>query len=51
LLPLVTAAIFLHEQLFARRHERLLREATTRRRRPTAASGPFGPAAAPTLAR
>jgi predicted metal-dependent phosphoesterase TrpH len=49
-LPLVTAGVFLHEQLFARRHERLLLEATTRRR-PRAASGPFGPAAAPTLAR
>jgi predicted metal-dependent phosphoesterase TrpH len=51
LLPLVTAAIFAHEQMFARRHDRLLREATTRRHRPRAASGPFGPAAAPTLAR
>lgn len=51
LLPLVTAGIFLHEQLFARRHDRLLRDATTRRRRRSAASGPFGPAAAPTLAR
>lgn len=51
LLPLVTAAIFVHEQLFARRHDRLFRDATTRRRRPSAASGPFGPAAAPTLAR
>lgn len=51
LLPLVTAAIFVHEQLFARRHDQLLRDATTRRRRSSAASGPFGPAAAPTLAR
>jgi len=49
-LPLVTAYVFAHEQLFARRHERLLREAGERRR-PRAASGPFGPAAAPTLAR
>lgn len=51
LLPLVTAWIFVHEQLFARRHDRLFRDATTRRRRSSAASGPFGPAAAPTLAR
>lgn len=51
LLPLVTAWVFWHEQHFARRHDRLLREATTRPRRPSAASGPFGPAAAPTLAR
>jgi len=51
LLPLVTAWIFLHEQLFARRHDRLFRDATTRRRGRSAASGPFGPAAAPTLAR
>jgi predicted metal-dependent phosphoesterase TrpH len=51
LLPLVTAAVFVHEQLFARRHDRLFRHATTRRRRPSAASGPFGPAAAPTVAR
>lgn len=50
-LPLVTAWVFVHEQLFARRHDRLLREAGIRRRRPRAASGPFGPAAAPTLAR
>jgi predicted metal-dependent phosphoesterase TrpH len=49
-LPLVTAYVFAHEQLFARRHERRLREAGERRR-PRAASGPFGPAAAPTLAR
>jgi hypothetical protein len=50
LLPLVTAYVFAHEQLFARRHERLLREATERPR-PRTARGPFGPAAAPTLAR
>ena len=50
LLPLVTAGVFLHEQLFARRHERRLQGATTRRR-PRAASGPFGPAAAASLAR
>ena len=49
-LPLVTAYVFVHEQIFARRHERWLREAGERRR-PRAASGPFGPAAAPTLAR
>jgi predicted metal-dependent phosphoesterase TrpH len=49
-LPLVTAYVFAHEQLFARRHERLLREATERPR-PRTARGPFGPAAAPTLAR
>lgn len=50
LLPLVTACIFVHEQLFARRHDRLFRDAT-RRRRPERRVGPFGPAAAPTLAR
>ena len=50
LLPLVTACVFAHEQLFARRHERLLREATERQD-PRTARGPFGPAAAPTLAR
>ena len=49
-LPLVTAYVFAHEQLFARRHERLLREATERQQ-PRTARGPFGPAAAPTLAR
>lgn len=49
-LPLVTAYVYVHEQLFARRHGRLLREATERPR-PRAARGPFGPAAAPTLAR
>lgn len=50
LLPLVTAYVFAHEQLFARRHDRLLR-AATERPRPRAARGPFGPAAAPNLAR
>jgi predicted metal-dependent phosphoesterase TrpH len=50
LLPLVTAYLFTHEQLFARRHERLLRQATERQQ-PSTARGPFGPAAAPTFAR
>jgi predicted metal-dependent phosphoesterase TrpH len=45
LLPLVTAGLFLHEQLFARRHERALAASRPRRRGP-AESGPFGPAAA-----
>ena len=49
LLPLVTACIFVHEQAFARRHERALQQVTTRRPRPRAASGPFGPAPAPSL--
>jgi len=49
LLPLATAAIFLHEQLFARRQERAL--VGSRRRRGPQASGPFGPAAAPHPAR
>jgi predicted metal-dependent phosphoesterase TrpH len=50
LLPLVTAYVFAHEQLFARRQERLLLQALDKPR-PRAARGPFGPAAAPTLAR
>jgi predicted metal-dependent phosphoesterase TrpH len=45
LLPLATAAVFLHEQLFARRQELAL--LASRRRRGSQASGPFGPAAAP----
>jgi predicted metal-dependent phosphoesterase TrpH len=49
LLPLVTAGVFLQEQLFARRHDRRLREATEVRR--SAPSGPFGPAPAAGLAR
>jgi PHP domain-containing protein len=49
LLPLASAAVFLHEQLFARRHERAL--LGSRRRRRPHASGPFGPAAAPHPAR
>jgi predicted metal-dependent phosphoesterase TrpH len=49
LLPLVTAGVFLQEQLFARRHDRRLREATELRR--SAPSGPFGPAAAAGLVR
>jgi len=48
LLPLVTAGAFLHEQLFARHHERAL--LASRPRRGPAASGPFGPAAAASLA-
>jgi predicted metal-dependent phosphoesterase TrpH len=51
LLPLVTAGVFLHELVSARRHERRLEDAVTRRRRPRAASGPFGPAATASLAR
>ena len=47
LLPLATAGVFLHEQLFARYHERALL-ATRARRRGPARSGPFGPAPAPT---
>jgi predicted metal-dependent phosphoesterase TrpH len=50
LLPLATAAVFLHEQLFARHHERAWRVARMRRRAGAARSGPFGPAAAPTPA-
>jgi predicted metal-dependent phosphoesterase TrpH len=50
LLPLITAGVFLQEQLFARRHDRRLRQATEPRRR-SAPSGPFGPAPAPGLAR
>ena len=49
LLPLVTAGVFLQEQLFARRHDRALREATEVRR--SAPSNPFGPAPAAGLAR
>ena len=49
LLPLATAGVFLHEQLFARHHERALL-ATRARRRGPARSGPFGPAPAPTAA-
>jgi len=49
LLPLATAAIFLHEQVFARRQEQAL--LGSRRRRGPQASGPFGPAAAPHPAR
>jgi predicted metal-dependent phosphoesterase TrpH len=49
LLPLVTAAVFVQEQLFARRHDRRLREATELRR--SAPSGPFGPAPAAGFAR
>ena len=45
LLPLATAAVFLHEQLFARRQELAL--LASRRRRGPETSGPFGPAAAP----
>jgi predicted metal-dependent phosphoesterase TrpH len=48
-LPLVTASVFLKEQLFARRHDRRLRDATEIRR--SAPSGPFGPAPAAGLAR
>jgi predicted metal-dependent phosphoesterase TrpH len=49
LLPLITAGLFVQEQLFARRHERRLREATELRR--SAPSGPFGPAPAAGVAR
>ena len=49
-LPLVTAAVYAHEQLFARRHDRPLR-GPARARRPRAASGPFGPRRARALAR
>ena len=51
LLPLASAAVFLHEQLFARRHERAFVASRRRVRRRPAPSGTFGPAAAPTLAR
>jgi len=50
LLPLATAGVFLHEQLFARHHERAWRATRARRRADTARPGPFGPAAAPTAA-
>jgi predicted metal-dependent phosphoesterase TrpH len=50
LLPLVTAAVYAHEQVFARRLRRLYHAALLpARRRP--ASGPFGPTAAPSVAR
>jgi predicted metal-dependent phosphoesterase TrpH len=48
LVPLFTAAVYVQEQLFARRHDRLLREATAQRR--SAPSGPCGPAPAAGLA-
>jgi predicted metal-dependent phosphoesterase TrpH len=47
-LPFVSAALFLREQLFARRHEQYF-VASRARRRP-ATSGPLGPAAAATPA-
>jgi hypothetical protein len=51
LLPLASAAVFLHEQLFARRHERAFVASRRRAARRPEPSGPFGPAAATTLAR
>jgi predicted metal-dependent phosphoesterase TrpH len=45
LIPVFSAGVFLHEQLFARHHEHALVASRPRRRRP-AASGPFGPPAA-----
>jgi predicted metal-dependent phosphoesterase TrpH len=51
LLPLVTAAVFLHEQAFARRLRRAYLPARLPHRRRPAASGPFGPTAAASPAR
>jgi predicted metal-dependent phosphoesterase TrpH len=51
LLPLMTAAVFLHEQVFARRQERAFRAAGHRRCGGSVSCGPFGPASVPTLAR
>ena len=47
----MTAAVFAHEQLFARRHERLLRAGRRAPRPRRRAPGPFGPAPHPRRSR
>jgi len=51
LLPLVTAAIYGHEQVFARRLDRRYRSALRPARSRPTASGPLGPSAAASPAR
>jgi hypothetical protein len=51
LLPLMTAAVFLHEQVFASRQERAFRAAGHGPCGGSIDGGPFGAAAVPTLVR